>query len=652
MKRRLGHFLAVCGLAGLLTPLQAADPSSTFVTAYESYQTAEKLESKGNMAEAVEHYRRAEKLLKQLARTEPDWSPLVVQFRLKKTQESIGRLESQVSSSLATADDLEGPLPSSPPSSAFEGPPVRTGPGTAAEAAPRRSPGLAAPAEGGRAPLTAAEREARLLRDRLAATERDNENFRKRLLKATADMQSALIEVDRTKTTVAELKAKLVENSQALENAQQGGTVAEELRKDLQAVQKKQADIEADNAVLRDENERLLAKLDQAAVYIKTSDTIRDGLLKDRKDLSAALAGKNLVNPAEFNRLQGENAELKTKLAASEAGREQLTAQVTGLRQQLELANDEIARVKLSPDPSAEEKNLLAENELLRSIILRQLGDQARREEAIEQVEAELVRLNVHSEVLDGHLDVLAEPVVNLTAEERALFKEPMTLISESNPSSMQVVTAVAKPQGAPQGPRAVPSRKAPTPTGEMPESLRPVVEKAKAEFDRQEFGEAEKLYQLVVRAAPANHFILTNLGIVRLQLGKLDEAQASLERAAKLKPDDAVAYTYLGIVQDRQGNVDEAIALLQKSLQTDRANHIAHNYLGICLGKKGDTKAAEKEIKKAIELKPNYAPAYFNLAILYATGKPPSRSLAKQYYARATELGAAPDASLERLIQ
>ena len=47
----------------------------------------------------------------------------------------------------------------------------------------------------------------------------------------------------------------------------------------------------------------------------------------------------------------------------------------------------------------------------------------------------------------------------------------------------------------------------------------------------------------------------------------------------------------------------------------------------------------------------PDYADAHFNLAVIYATAQPPAKELAKRHYARATSLGAQPDASLERLL-
>ena len=55
--------------------------------------------------------------------------------------------------------------------------------------------------------------------------------------------------------------------------------------------------------------------------------------------------------------------------------------------------------------------------------------------------------------------------------------------------------------------------------------------------------------------------------------------------------------------------------------------------------------------LERAIADNPDYADAHFNLAVIYATALPPAKELAKRHYARATSLGAEPDASLEKLL-
>jgi len=90
----------------------------------------------------------------------------------------------------------------------------------------------------------------------------------------------------------------------------------------------------------------------------------------------------------------------------------------------------------------------------------------------------------------------------------------------------------------------------------------------------------------------------------------------------------------------------------LTKSLAINPKSATAHNYLGITASQKGWQEAAEKEILEALANNPNYADAHFNLAVIYATAEPPAREQARQHYAKATELGAERDPSLEKLLR
>ena len=138
----------------------------------------------------------------------------------------------------------------------------------------------------------------------------------------------------------------------------------------------------------------------------------------------------------------------------------------------------------------------------------------------------------------------------------------------------------------------------------------------------------------------------------MQIEGGKLSDAEVALKRAVKIKRNDSYAYTNLGIAYSRQGKFGEAIGALHQAIGFNEGDAVAHNYLGVCLGQQEQWNEAEAQLKKAIELKPEYSDAHFNLAVLYATTQPPSLQLAKEHYVKATALGAAPDASLERLIQ
>ena len=62
----------------------------------------------------------------------------------------------------------------------------------------------------------------------------------------------------------------------------------------------------------------------------------------------------------------------------------------------------------------------------LRGIILRQIKEQTKRDEAKKLIEQEIGTLNVNSEVIIQQLAVLGAPVLHLTPEERSVFKDPV----------------------------------------------------------------------------------------------------------------------------------------------------------------------------------------------------------------------------------
>jgi Tfp pilus assembly protein PilF len=119
-----------------------------------------------------------------------------------------------------------------------------------------------------------------------------------------------------------------------------------------------------------------------------------------------------------------------------------------------------------------------------------------------------------------------------------------------------------------------------------------------------------------------------------------------------ELSPDDAFARSTLGIVYYSQDKLDQAVEELSQSLVINQNSPVAHNYLGIVASRKGWQDAARKELETATTLDPNYADAFFNLAVVCATQKPADKDAARKAYRRATELGAQRDPRMEELVK
>lgn len=710
----------------------AEEPSDLFLKAYQEYQRAEKAEQDGNPGNALQRFKFAASLLEQLQRDNADWQPVVVSYRLKKALEAIERLEAAgatataAPSVAASSDNLEGELPQlDPPQARRPAPTPR--PRIQPTPTPRRS--RTPQTNGGRQPETGdairstalhlLEAENRELRNQLKQEKDRATDLDRRLQQAEASVHSALTELDRTKVNVVELKSQLDQVNRELAQAKKSGGGTTELRqafeKQIAVLQEQIANQEADNEVLREENERLFSKLDTAVKHLQSVENIRldleaqrdasktameqaiserDSAVTQRDEALAALEKQKTII-AEAEKITDENKSLSEKLSAAERRIEELNAtkdatakeneeritalnteletvngrlaelreensrkdsRLTELDQQLQAAQENLKSLAASPVSEEEQMQLVAENELLKGIVMRQLKEQARKEQARLLVEEEISRLQVKSDTLAEQLTVLAAPV-ELTEQERSLFAEPMTVLKDVSPEKMDISIALTKPGGEP-----VPAPEA-SPTAELPLEEQPAVpvlegkaldlaKQAKTLSELGNYEEAEKVYEKIVQIAPDNWFVMANLGVIQTRLDKFAVAEVCLKKAIELNPKDSFALTNLGVLYFRQARFEDALKALQQAVATDKNNPQAHNYLGITYGEQGDREKAEQELKKALELNPDYSVAHFNLAVLYATQQPPAIDLAREHYTKATQLGALPDEALEKLIQ
>jgi Flp pilus assembly protein TadD len=95
----------------------------------------------------------------------------------------------------------------------------------------------------------------------------------------------------------------------------------------------------------------------------------------------------------------------------------------------------------------------------------------------------------------------------------------------------------------------------------------------------------AESALELAHRLAPDNPSALNYLGYARLERGqKLDEAEALIAEASRRAPDDASITDSLGWAQFKRGKVNEAIATLQRAAAADPGQAEIHEHLGDAL--------------------------------------------------------------------
>lgn len=523
-----------------------------------------------------------------------------------------------------------------------------------------------------------------------AESERKATSFQK--LKEVLEQQNAALD-GQLKGAVERLKS-VVENGQDQGRAQEQFKVLqqqldanlksqEDSRRQISALaaerterEKTIKDREKSLADSKIESEKLradLAQANQKIVSLQQQTAQGEDRLKKLQDQLAEVSRNKAQGEKPPADLLNEVEKLKGELAASKqkvATMQDNASAIKELEGKLAEKESQIARLsrKKGADPRAAGADTSQENALLRGIVIRQVKEEARRAQARRLMEEEMKRLNIQSQSLSEQITVLSASSVNLTPEERALFKEGQLVIAGNEGGKLQASVAApisspadtsAPKQGEPQpqvqaqtqakdgGSQSSQAKEIPW-QGKFKESIA----RAKEAFDKQDFTKAEASFKEALTYAPDDYFALSNLGVVEFQLGKLKDAEDVLLKATQKSSENSFALTTLGIVHYRQERLPDAEKVLRKAITINPQDFTAHNYLGIVLAATGKGSAGESEIMKALEINPQYADAHFNLAVIYATGKPPAKMMARKHYAKAVELGAPPDQSLERLVQ
>jgi tetratricopeptide (TPR) repeat protein len=113
-------------------------------------------------------------------------------------------------------------------------------------------------------------------------------------------------------------------------------------------------------------------------------------------------------------------------------------------------------------------------------------------------------------------------------------------------------------------------------------------------------------------RLVPGDHHTLVEQGRYLADLGQLEEAEAVLRRAVRVR--DAAAEYNLGTVLDMQGRGDEARERYERALAIDPFHGRALNNLGVWLDRRRQSDAAIATLQRAVQAEPEAAEFYSNL--------------------------------------
>ncbi|HVM59936.1 MAG TPA: tetratricopeptide repeat protein [Verrucomicrobiae bacterium] len=129
--------------------------------------------------------------------------------------------------------------------------------------------------------------------------------------------------------------------------------------------------------------------------------------------------------------------------------------------------------------------------------------------------------------------------------------------------------------------------------------------------------------YEQAARIAPEDPDTQFNLGLAFKKQGQLVEAIGHYEQALRLKPDYADAHYNLGNALLQEGKLTDAIEHYQQAVRIAPGFADAQFTLGLALGKQGRLPEAIGHYEQALRLRPDYAEAHGNLGnALAQTGR------------------------------
>jgi tetratricopeptide (TPR) repeat protein len=591
-------------LLGVVTSW-AQSTDEQYVRIYNLMQQGVALEASGQSESALAKYLEANTELKQLKRVYPAWNPKVVDYRLRFLAERIEAIPAGI------------PPAPTPPRAVITPPSVAT-----MTSAGESTPVAPATTNAGQVELAELQESLRRLQSEKTILE---SKLREALATqpAAIDPRELTKAQDRIQTLLKEnelLKAGLEEEKKR--TAVVGG--AQELAATKQAL------AEANSKL----NERTAEKmaLEQRVATLTTTAMAAEALRAENELLKKQLAESKTVAVAP------PEAGVNPQLAAAEA-------RIASLQSDLDVVRlERIAlesRLKRALSQQAKSGTVSRDEDLRRIRQLEQERDEYRRRlvEAGQNVSGDTSReyatrveqLTREVASLKARVEVFEARAIPYSAEELALFR-----------------------QVAPK-PAAVPDEK--TETGrktisELPTGTVTLVAQAERAFAAKDYAKAEENYLAILRQDERNAYTHANLGAIKLEQGKLDEAERHIQQALSLSPDDAFAVSLLGYLQFRQEKYDDAIVSLNRAAKLNPQNADVQNYLGVTLSHKGLRGPAEQAFRRAVVLNPAHAGAQNNLAVFYASEEPPNVPLARFHYQRALANGHLRNADLERLFE
>jgi len=570
-------------LAVLLTTARAQDADDRYVAIYNLIQQADTLAGTGQPDDALAAYADAQAQLQKFHAIFPTWDPAIVNYRLSDLAQKISTLKSQQPPK--KIETVQAP---------------------------------SAPANDASAKL---QTELTALQSQLQSAQAENQTLQAKLKEALTT-QPAMVDAGELAAAQEQIR-QLMKQNDLLKVAQSeniAGTdtnTVSQLRLQLADSAKKLTDEEARAQKLVEENTALQRNISRAGGADATALDLLQGENAQLKSQLAALqaAANNNAAAAELSAgLKDARTQIATLQAAAALASLEKAALENRVRKLSSQLADSAANFQGQINDLTEQRN-----DLLKKLAAANAKNSTRK---VSDAAAQIAELNNEVNILRSRIDVDESKPVPYTPEELALFKQaPATTLPIQRPIN------------------------------QLPAGSAELVASAQKHFANHEFDQAEADYRKILERDQNNGLALANLATIELQENKLDDAEKNIRAALAQSPDDAYNLSTLGYLQFREEKYDAAFDTLSRAVKIDPNNPEIENYLGVTLSHKGLRIQAETALRKAIEIDPNYAPAHNNIAVIYLNQTPPLPQLARWHYQKALGAGQPRNPELEKML-
>lgn len=147
---------------------------------------------------------------------------------------------------------------------------------------------------------------------------------------------------------------------------------------------------------------------------------------------------------------------------------------------------------------------------------------------------------------------------------------------------------------------------------------------RAKVLFNLKRVKEANFDIDRALKADPDNLEYLMLKADIAFSNGSIEQSYTALEAAEKLAPNNKEVQLKMGEITFYSRDYDRSLKYLSKVTEHDANNRTALFMKGFIYKEKGDTAAAVKLFSRVCDKFPDYAPAFEELGVLYATRNNP----------------------------